>query len=267
MIIFSDGKKFSIDDQLIKPIDRGFSLGDGIFETIKIKNYHPQLFNFHMDRFFKSANYLNIEIKFSKRDLKNSIIELSKLNKLKDAVARVTLTRGEGERGLLGSVLKNSRIFIVLSTFKNTATPVRAIISQSTRRNEFSPLSKIKSISYLDNIIAAEEANKNGFDDAILLNTSGRVSESTISNVFIRVDNNLFTPSVSEGALPGTIRRHILENYNALEKKITIEDIKNASEAFLTNALSIKPLVCVDENTVGAGEVGELTKAITDGFD
>ncbi len=252
MIIDLNGDNKNAREPSIDPLDRGLTLGDGIFETIRVKNLIPQFYNLHMERFYKSASFLDIKIKASKEEIKTRIIKLSKLNKLKDSAVRLTLTRGYGKRGLsiLGTEIAN--LIISINQFEPNNKPVNAMVSNLTRRNEFSPLSEIKSISYLDNIIAANDANKKGFDDAILLNTSLRVCESTISNIFMLNDNKILTPSLAEGALPGTLRRVIIENYEVLETKITLDDIQQAKEAFLTNSLSVRPLLSINGKKIGS---------------
>ena len=266
MIIDLNGKNMESTQPVIGPFDRGLALGDGIFETIRIKNFIPQFFNLHMERFFTSASFLNISIEVSKKEIEARIINLLELNNLQDSVVRLTLTREFGKRGLSILGTETSNLLITMNQYESNNKPVNAMVSNITRRNEFSPLSNIKSISYLDNIIAANEANKKGFDDSILLNTSSRVCETTISNIFILNDGKILTPSLEEGALPGTIRRLIIENYDVLETKITLEDIQSAKETFLTNSLSVRPLISINGKKIGSNDDLCFHKEILDRF-
>jgi len=123
-----------------------------------------------------------------------------------------------------------------------------------TRRNEHSPLARVKSLNYLDNILARREAAENGADDAILLNTRGRVAETTIANLFALIDGRVVTPSVAEGALPGIARGLILERLEVAERPLTLAELRRAGEIVLTNSLGVRPVVAVDGVPLTGGD-------------
>jgi branched-chain amino acid aminotransferase len=146
--------------------------------------------------------------------------------------------------------------------------PARVVIAREVRRNAHSPLARIKALSYLDNILARLEAQERGADDALLLNTEGRLAESTIANLFVVLANGtIVTPPVTEGALPGVRRATLLAELGAEERPLPPEALDDAREAFLSNALSIRPLVAVDGRPIADGMPGGLTRRLLDGMD
>ena len=146
-----------------------------------------------------------------------------------------------------------------LSGGQGLPDPVTAVIATRTRRNEHSPLARIKSLNFLDGIVAAGEAAEKGADDALLLNTQGNLAEATAANLFLVVDGEAVTPPVDDGALPGVMRADVIRDLGAAEKTLAPADLAQASEAFLTNALGVRALVEVDGVPVGGGGPGPVT--------
>jgi branched-chain amino acid aminotransferase len=144
----------------------------------------------------------------------------------------------------------------------DAAGPVKAIIAMTTRRNEHAVTSRIKSLSYLDNVIARREAAEYDADDALLMNTQGRLAESTIANIFLMINGALVTPPVSDGALPGVMRADLIARFRAEEHPLEVDDLSRAEEAFLTNALGIRPLIEVAGQPIGDGEPGLITQML-----
>jgi branched-chain amino acid aminotransferase len=233
----------------IKHNDRGFTLGHGLFETILVKKSIAWAIDYHWYRLETSAPLIGITLPFSKQELTKMISALINKNNLQDKIAgaRVTITHGESDRGILPITPLPSNF--VISVFEYTHLPkadFSALIA-TTRKNEYTIAARIKSISYLDNILAKQEAISQGYDEAILLNTASNVADGAITNVFMVKNNKIYTPSIADGALPGVIRSILLEELNTefpvIEKSISEDELLSADEVFLTNALmGIQPV-------------------------
>lgn len=231
------------DQPCIKHNDRGFTLGHGLFETILVKKGLIPALDYHWKRLQASALIAGIVLPFSYNELESMIHQLIEGNNLQNTIAgaRVTITHGEAARGLLP--LHAPKPNFVISVFEHTpsVSPTYSAVIVSIRKNEHAPSSRIKSTSYIDNILAKQEAVNLGYDEAILLNTASNIADGTISNVFMVKDGKIYTPPVSDGALPGVVRSILLEEFGQLfsitEKSISLADIMGADEVFLTNAL------------------------------
>ena len=241
-IIFNK-KIISANAPCISHNDRGFTLGHGLFETILIKKNSYPLLDYHWKRLEASAPILGITLPFSREELESMLNALIIENNLQDklAGARVTITHGEAARGLLPIQPPNPNFLI--ATFECAAPsdkPYSALIV-NTRKNEHTAAAKVKSISCIDNILAKQEAMNRGYDEAILLNTASNIADGSISNVFMVKDNQIITPPVCDGALPGVIRAVLLEeisqNFSIVEQSISPDKLMSADEVFLTNAL------------------------------
>jgi branched-chain amino acid aminotransferase len=130
------------------------------------------------------------------------------------------------------------------------------------RRDETSPLARVKNLGYLGNILARKEAAAAGADDAVLLNTHGRVAETTVANIFCLIAGGLATPPVGEGALPGVMRAEVIKLTRAEERPITVAELEQSSEVFVTNALGIRPVVRMNGRDVGDGAPGLITQLL-----
>ena len=132
------------------------------------------------------------------------------------------------------------------------ARPAHAVLATGTRRNEHSPLARVKSLNFLDNVLARREAAARGADEALLLNTRGRLAEATIGNLFLLLDGELATPPIADGALPGIMRGLLMERCSAVERSLEPEDLSVAEAGFISNALGLRPLATVDGRVIGA---------------
>jgi len=249
-------------DARIDPSDRGFTLGDGLFETIAVRKNAVRHLAAHLARLRNGAGVLGIPLVRTDEQLAALIGETITANALTNAVVRVTLTRGPGARGIVFPPHPTPTLVITVAPLPPPAEPARVITATVTRRNEHSPLSRIKHLNYLDNILARQEATAAGADDAILRNTAGRIAESTVANIFVLVDGGLLTPPIEEGALPGIVRAEAIRLAHAEERAITTEVLARASEVFLTNALGVRPVTHVDGRPVGDGEPGLITQLL-----
>ena len=274
MKIYLNGNIIHADRARISPADRGLLLGDGIFETLRA--YGGRIFRLdaHLDRLIDSAHLLQIPIPISRAALSqalNATLEANQLSK-SDATLRLTLTRGVGPRGL--SLPPNPRPTLVIAAItldKSHSPPAKALIS-NIHRNQYSPLAKIKSLNFLDNMLARQEAISQGFDEALLINCSGQLAEASAANLFIVSQASIFTPPIEDGALPGVTRSVIIELAKSLmvpirESSLDQKDVAEADEAFLTNSLiEVQPLIQVEDQIIGQGKIGTITVQIQKAF-
>jgi branched-chain amino acid aminotransferase len=238
------------ENPCIRHNDRGFTLGHGLFETILVKKGAIPALGYHWERLKTSVEMIGISLPFTLLRLEAMIGILIQENNLHDKIAgsRVTLTHGESERGIFP--LHDPQPNFLITAFEcmpSTDKPLKALIVK-TRKNEYSITSKIKSISYLDNILAKKEALKEGYDEGILLNTAGKIADGSISNIFMVKDNQVITPLITDGALPGVVRAILLEElrdeFPFVQKTIDPDELMLADEIFLTNALTGIKKVC-----------------------
>ncbi len=233
--------------------DRGFTLGDGLFETIRAVGGRACHLERHIARLHHGARLLQIPVPYADAEIDDAITALLHRDGLNDATVRVTLSRGPAPRGLLPPPDPKPTLLITASPPAPPAAPARAIIVRSTCRNERSPLCGIKSLNYLDNIIARQEAAARGGDEAILLNTQGRVADTSIANLILDLDGKLVTPPLGDGALPGIMRGLLIEHAGVAEQSIEPEDLYRARSACLSSSLGLRPLASVDGRIIGDG--------------
>jgi branched-chain amino acid aminotransferase len=261
-MIWLNGALVDDDAAWIDPSDRGFTLGDGVFETLAVIAGAPRHLARHLARLRDGAAVLGFAASYDDGVIAGAIAALCDGAGLRDAAIRITLTRGPAPRGLLPPDHPIPTLMITAVPLPPPPQPARAVIARVTRRDEASPLCRIKSLNYLDNILARQEAAARGGDEAILLNTQGRIADATIANVFAVIDGAVVTPTVAEGALPGIRRALLLEVGKAAEGAISAMDLQRASEIFLTSSLSIRPVIALDGRPVGAGVPGPVYRAL-----
>jgi len=264
MTLWLNGHFVSAEDARIDPADRGFTLADGLFETLRVAKGRPLRLVSHLARLHAGADFFGIPVPFSDAEIAKAMTDLLERDGLTDAVLRLTLSRGPGPRGLLAPAEPKPTLLISAAPAAVPHGPVKAIIATVTRRNEFSPTSRFKTLSYLDNVLARKEAQGKGADDALLLNSQGKLVESTVANLFLVVDGDVLTPPVSDGALPGVMRADIMDRLGAATASIRPGDLAEASEAFLTSATGIRPLISVDGKPIGTGEMGPVVSRLRD---
>ncbi|MHB1205653.1 MAG: aminotransferase class IV [Rhodospirillaceae bacterium] len=257
-----NGKILDADAARIDPSDRGLTLGDGLFETIALRKSKLRRLPAHLARLRVGCAVLGISLNYDDAGLESQIVRVAEANQMTDAVLRVTVTRGPGARGLAPPIPAKPTLLITAAPAPPYPEPARVIVAGVTRRNEHSPLSRIKTLNALDNILARNEAAGAGADDALLLNTQGRLAESTVANVFLLVDGGLITPPVEDGAMPGVARADVIRLAKAEERPVTQDLLARASEIFLSNALGIRPVIQVGDAAVGDGEPGLITQLL-----
>lgn len=246
----------------IDPADRGLLLGDGVFETVRATGGQPAHLARHLARLRHGAAVLAIPFPWTNSVLTAALQSVLGAAPHPDAALRITLTRGPAARGLLAPPGTPPTLLITAAPLPAPATPACAIIASVTRRNEHSPLSRIKSLSYLDSILARQEARANRADDAILLNTQGRIAEASAANIFIATGGCVLTPPIAEGALPGIARALLLEADLAREHALTIADMRGAQSAFTTNSLGVRALSHVDGIALKAPHAAMMQKIL-----
>jgi branched-chain amino acid aminotransferase len=272
--VYIDGHYYPKKDAKISVFDHGFLYGDGVFEGIRAYDGCVFKLNEHIDRLYESAKSIELTIPLSKEEFKTAILETLKRNKLIDAYIRVVISRGKGTLGLNPTLCPTPSIIIIadylapLFEGKNAT----AIIA-STSRNAVTAINPmIKSLNYLNNILARLEANKAGVNEAIMLNQNGTICEGTGDNIFIVKADVLITPPPAAAILLGITRQVVLdlakeEGLQIVERSITVHELNNADEAFFTGtAAEIAPLVTVDGKVIGTGEPGPITKKLIESF-
>ncbi|WP_119678944.1 aminotransferase class IV [Indioceanicola profundi] len=224
----------------IDPADRGLLLGDGLFETMRMDGGTVQRLEAHLARLRQGADIIGLPVPLTDDALVDALGEVAKANGLTDCALRLTLTAGTGPRGLLRAEPPRPTLMIAAAPLPPPPGPAVLAVATCTRRNEHSPVSRIKSINYLDGIMARREAQALGADDAVLMNTAGRVAEASAANIFLLLDCGWVTPRVEEGALPGTMRAAMIGAWNAEERAVSVQDLRRADAIVLTSALGVR---------------------------
>ena len=229
----------------VDPGDRGLLLGDGIFETIAVFNGRPVWLAEHLDRMTEAAGTLGIPA--DRGNIEAAIAETLRATPHRHGILRITLTRGSGVRGLAADGNAPSLLMTLVPWAKGMLFAPAKLVTSTIRRNETSPTSRLKTLSYVDNILAAREAAAARCDDALLLNTQGQVAATTIANVFLLKDGRLATPPLSAGILPGIARRKLLALTQAEERELAPAELHDAQALFLTNSLRlVRPVHALD---------------------
>jgi len=239
-LVWLNGDQVAADAVRIGPGDRGLLLGDGLFETMALTAGRVQRLDAHLRRLRAGAALLGIPVPLSDQAIADALVDLARANGLEEAALRLTLTAGPGPRGLLRAVDAAPTLMITAAPLPGPLPPARLIVARTTCRNERSPLSRVKSLNYLDSILARREAADRGADDAVMLNTAGRVAEATAANIFLQIDCGWVTPPVEEGALPGTMRAAMMAAWQAVERPVTVQDLFRADAIVLTSALGLR---------------------------
>jgi branched-chain amino acid aminotransferase len=273
MKIFIDGKFYSERDAKVSVFDHGLLYGDGVFEGIRAYNGRVFKLKEHIDRLFYSAHAILLDIPLSHAELCLAVVKTIRANKLKDSYVRLVVTRGVGTLGLNPRSCKNPSVIVIAGKIQVYPAEMYArgmdMVTVPTVRSLHSALNPaIKSLNYLNNILAKIEANNAGVEEAVMLNAEGYVAEGTADNLFIAKHGALFTPPLSAGALYGITRATVIElaeqaGMKVTEPNLTRYDLFNADECFVTGTgAEIMPVVKIDGRKIGAGTPGPLTKRL-----
>lgn len=277
MLIYLDGKLLPREQAKVSVFDHGVLYGDGVFEGIRV--YDGNIFRLkeHVDRLYESAKTIYLEVPMSPEELTKATVDTVVANGMRDAYIRLVLTRGVGDLGIDPGSCPKPTVFIIVSTislypreFYEKGIP---LVTASTRRIPIECLDpRIKSLNYLNNILAKVEARRAGVPEAVMLNGSGRVAECTADNIFVVKNGELKTPCLTEGVLPGVTRGAVLElgqraGLKTLETALGLYDLYNADECFLTGTgAEIVPVTFIDGRQVGTGMPGATTMKLLDMF-
>ena len=277
MKIFIDGQYLDEKDAKVSVFDHGLLYGDGIFEGIRI--YHGRVFKLkeHIDRLFYSAKAILLNMPMTHAELMKATVDTCRANNLRDGYIRLVVTRGVGNLGLNPNKCPKASVIIIADKialyprefYENGLT----IVTVPTTRNLHSAVNPaIKSLNYLNNILAKIEANNAGCEEAIMLNAEGYVAECTGDNVFIVKAGELMTPPLSAGALYGITRGTVMDlareqGIKVTEPTLTRYDLFNADECFLTGTgAEIVPVVKIDGRVIGDGKPGKMTRMLEERY-
>lgn len=277
MKIYIDGKYLDEKNAKISVFDHGLLYGDGIFEGIRAYNGRVFKLKEHIDRLFASAHSILLNIPMSHEDIMKAVCAACRQNKIRDGYIRLLVTRGVGSLGLNPYRCKNPSVIIIADKIQLYPEEMYRrgldIITVATTRNLHSALNPaIKSLNYLNNIMAKIEAINGGCEEAVMLNAEGFVSECTGDNLFIVKRGQLLTPPLSAGALYGITREVVMElgkkaGLGVAEPNLTRYDLFNAEECFLTGTgAELIPVVKIDGRVIGAGKPGPVTKRLVSAY-
>jgi branched-chain amino acid aminotransferase, group I len=270
MKIYLDGQFYDKENAKISVFDHGLLYGDGVFEGIRF--YSGRVFRLeeHINRLYDSARAICLTIPLDKPALTEAVLETIRQNQLQDGYVRLVVTRGCGDLGLNPALCPKATVFIIAS--KITLYPEEmyrnglVVATCATRRIPHGALSPmVKSLNYLNNVMAKIEAHQAGAGEGLMLNEQGYVAECTGDNIFIVKNGRLMTPPISSGALAGVTRAVVLEIAAELgipvsEPEMTRYDIYTADECFLTGtAAEVIPVVKLDNRPIGDGKPGPVT--------
>lgn len=273
MKVYIDGKFYDERDAKVSVFDHGLLYGDGIFEGIRAYNGRVFRLKEHIDRLFYSAKAILLTVPISHAEIMKAVVESCRQNNLRDGYIRLLVTRGIGTLGLNPNRCKNPSVIVIADKIQLYPQDLyergMEIVTVPTVRNLHSAVNPaIKSLNYLNNILAKIEANNSGCEEAVMLNADGYVAECTGDNIFIVKDGKLQTPPLSAGALYGITRATVIElaekaGIKVSEPNLTRYDLFNADECFVTGTgAEIMPVVKIDGRVIGDGKAGSITRKL-----
>jgi branched-chain amino acid aminotransferase len=277
MKVFIDGKFCDERDAKVSVFDHGLLYGDGIFEGIRAYNGRVFRLKEHIDRLFYSAKAILLTIPMSHEEISKAVVESCRKNKIRDGYIRLVVTRGIGTLGLNPNRCKNPSVIVIADKIQLYPPKLyqrgMEIITVPTTRNLHSALNPaIKSLNYLNNILAKIEATNAGCLEALMLNHKGEIAECTGDNIFTVVEKTISTPPKDAGILEGITRGAVIElaraaGYTVVERAMDRHDVYTASECFLTGtAAELIPVVECDGRIVGSGRPGPVTRDLRQRF-
>ncbi|MCK4949720.1 MAG: branched-chain-amino-acid transaminase [Thermoplasmata archaeon] len=275
-IVYIDGQYLPKKDAKISVFDHGLLYGDGIFEGIR--TYGGRVFKLdrHLERLYQSAGMISLEVPLGQADFRDVILEVCRRNEVQEGYIRPIVTRGAGTLGLDPRRTERPTVIVIATTlaplYEEKAEQGLRLTTSKWRRNPPQALNpNIKSLNYLNNILAMLEVIEKGMDEAVMLDMDGFVSEGSADNIFIYDGSTFISPPV-ETNLPGVTRETAIElirkkGWDFREEKFRMEALYSAQEVFLTGtAAEIAPVVEVDSRKIGSGKPGEKTKELTASF-
>ncbi len=277
-LVYIDGEFYSKSSAKVSVLDHGFLYGDGVFEGIRCYNGVVFKLREHVERLYRSAKAIRLEIPVSMGEMMDIVVKTIKVNGFKDAYVRLVVTRGVGDLGLDPRRCSRPSIIVIAEQLepilgsKSLEQGVKLIISSTRRDPVYATSHEVKSLNYLNSIMAKLEAIAAGADDAVMLDSRGFVSEATAANIFIAKSGELATPPITAGILPGITRSTVLEIAQRLqipvkERDITPVELLTCDEAFLTGTgAEIVPIASISGVKIGEKVPGPITSRIIEEF-
>jgi branched-chain amino acid aminotransferase len=271
--IYIDGAFYPKSEAKISVYDHGFLYGDGVFEGIRAYNGVVFKLKEHVDRLYRSAHALMLNIPITKEEMVAAVVETLRKNNMKDSYIRLVVSRGVGDLGLDPRKCPKASIIIITDTINIRAgnakeTGVTAMITWVRRNSVDATTSEVKSLNYLNSILGKIEANAAGADEAICLEQNGCIAEGVGENIFIVKNGQIITPPSSTGSLEGITSDAVLKLCEKLKIKVTVTNLTpfmmfTADEAFFTGtAMEVVPIREVNKRVIGSGKPGPVTKKL-----
>jgi branched-chain amino acid aminotransferase len=275
--VYIDGEYYPKSQAKVSVYDHGLLYGDGVFEGIRAYNGIVFKLNEHIDRLYRSAHALRLTIPLTKEEMTTIVLETLRKNNLRDAYIRLVVTRGIGDLGLDPRKCPKPTVIIITDTISIMSSEAKeegitTMIAWVRRNSVDSTTHEIKSLNYLNSVIAKMEATANGVDEAICLDKNGFISEGVGENLFIVKDGKLITPPSSSGALAGITAKFTINlaknlGYEVAETNLTPFQLFTADEAFFTGtAAEVVPIREVNKRQIGSGSPGPITKKLMAAF-
>jgi branched-chain amino acid aminotransferase len=277
LVVYIDGQYHPKSQAKISVYDHGFLYGDGVFEGIREYNGIVFKLKEHIDRLYRSAHAIMLKIPLTEEEMIQAVLETLRKNKMKDSYIRLVVSRGVGDLGLDPRKCPKPSVIIITDTISIRAgdaeeTGITTMFSWVRRNRVDATTQEIKSLNYLNSVLAKIEANACGVDEAICLESNGFVAEGVGENVFIVKNGELLTPPSSTGALAGITAEVVKELIAKLGLKLTVTNLTpfmifTADEAFFTGtAMEMVPIREVNKRQIGTGKPGPVTKKLMAGF-
>jgi branched-chain amino acid aminotransferase len=275
-VVYLDGQFVPKSEAKVSVFDHGLLYGDGVFEGIRAFDGYVFKLAEHVDRLYESAKCLELDIGMSKEEMNEKVVETLRRNDLRSAYIRLVVTRGTGDMGVNPALCKKSTTFVIaepMATGFSADPKVLSTVITSVRRDPVdSTTHEIKSLNYLNSVLAVMEANRAKVDYPIMLDHRGFVSEGSTMNIFIVKGGNVITPSPSAGILHGITRGRIIGlckelKYSVHERDVTPFELFTADEAFFTGTLlGLAAVGEVNGKRIGSGNVGPVTRELYENF-
>jgi branched-chain amino acid aminotransferase len=270
MKIYLDGKLVPKEQAVVSVFDHGFLYGDGVFEGIRVYDGNVFRLREHIERLYESARTIALEIPLTAAEMIQATVDTVAANEKKDAYIRLVVSRGPGDLGIDPAKCRRATVVIIVDSIALYPQEVYdngvSLVTSSVRRIPIESLDpRIKSLNYLNNILAKLEAKNAGCPEAVMLNHHGHVAECTADNLFMLKNGHLKTPDLMQGALAGITRGAVLElaarrGIKVSETVLALHDLYNADECFLTGTgAEIVPVVGIDGRRIGTGKPGAKT--------
>ncbi len=277
LTVYVDGAFVPEEEAKVSVFDHGLLYGDGVFEGIRVYDRNVFMLDAHLKRLYRGARVIRLEIPMEPEDLADAVCETVKRNGITDGYVRLVITRGRGDLGLSPSKCANPGVIIIASTIKIYPDEVYEhglkLVTVSTRRSNPDALSpQIKSLNYLNHILAHLEVLHAGADEGLVLNDSGYVTECVVDNFFIVVDGVVLTPPTNSGALNGITRQVVFALCGELgvpirEEQLSLVECYTSDECFLTGtAAEIAPVTYIDQRPIADGRPGPVTARLMKEF-